>query len=210
MTAIQDLLIYSKVLYDRRLVHGSGGNTSVRLGDVVWITQTGTVLGELTNGDLSEVGLDGEVLSGGEPSKELGMHLAMYHLRPEVQAIIHVHPTHAIAYSTLLTEASLDAIPAYTAAFYLRAGRVPVTDYYPSGSHELHDAVARLASYYHAILLRQHGVIVGAEDMATALGILEEIEQCCQIALLTRDAGAAITAEQKAAIDRKAGRMWQR
>lgn len=210
MTAIQDLLIYSKVLYDRRLVHGSGGNTSVRLGDVVWITQTGTVLGELTNGDLSEVGLDGEVLSGGEPSKELGMHLAMYHLRPEVQAIIHVHPTHAIAYSTLLTEASLDAIPAYTAAFYLRAGRVPVTDYYPSGSHELHDAVARLAPHYHAILLRQHGVIVGAEDMATALGILEEIEQCCQIALLTRGAGAAITAEQKAAIDRKAGRTWQR
>ncbi len=209
MDAIQDLLNTSQALYDRRLVHGSGGNTSVRMGEAVWITQTGTVLGELTEADLSQVTLDGKVLSGGAPSKELGMHLAMYSLRPEINAIIHVHPTHAIAYSTLLPEASLDAVPAYTAAFYLRAGRVPVTDYYPSGSHELHEAVARLAPHYHAILLRQHGVIVGAEDMSTAMGTLEEIEQCCQIALLTGGEGAAITAEHKGDIDRKAGRTWQ-
>lgn len=210
MYAIQDLLKYSKALYDRRLVHGSGGNTSIREGEAVWITQTGTVLGELTQADLSEVALDGQVLSGGAPSKELGMHLAMYRLRPEVQAIIHVHPTQAIAYSTLLPEGSLDAVPAYTAAFYLRAGRVPVTDYYPSGSQELHDAVARLAPHYHVILLRQHGVIVGAQDMSTAMGTLEEIEQCCQIALLTGGKGATISEGQKAAIDRKQGRTWQK
>jgi ribulose-5-phosphate 4-epimerase/fuculose-1-phosphate aldolase len=198
---IKELIKYSRSLYDRRLVHASGGNTSVRVGDHIWITQTGAVLGELSEADLSKVTLEGKVLEGGSPSKELGMHLAMYQARPEANTVIHVHPTFAIAISTMINEETLDAIPAYTAAFYLRAGRVPMIDYYPSGSEELHHAVAKLAPVYHAILLRQHGVIVAAKDMGEAMGIIEEIEQCSQIALLTGGEGYPITPEQKNAID---------
>lgn len=208
MNKISELIQYSRALYDRRLVHASGGNTSVRDGDTVWITQTGAVLGELTQADLSQVSLQGELLAGGKPSKELGMHLALYQARPEIEAIIHVHPTHAIAYSTLHNEPGLDVVPAYSAAFYLRAGRVPMIDYYPSGSADLHHAVNELAPHQHAILLRQHGVIVGANDMSQAMGILEEIEQCCQIALLTGMKGATLTDAQKTAIDQKVGRSW--
>lgn len=136
------------------------------------------------------------------------MHLAMYQCRDEVQAIIHVHPTHSIAFSTLISDQSMNAVPAYTAAFYLRAGRVPMIDYYPSGSAELHHAVAELAPKYHAILLRQHGIIVGGPDMGASLGILEEVEQCCKIALLTRMKGEILRADQLEAIDRALGRKW--
>ncbi len=208
MSSIPDLINYSRALYDRGLVHASGGNTSVRDGDTIWITQTGAVLGELTQSKLSKTNLEGEVLAGGKPSKELGMHLAMYQSRPEINAIIHVHPTNAIAYSTLVPEPSFDCIPAYTAAFYMRAGRVPMTAYYLSGSEKLHLAVAELAPNCHAILHRQHGVTVGAANMSQAMGILEEIEQCCQIALITRGKGATITDEQKTEIDQKLGRTW--
>ena len=205
---INDLIKYSRTLYDRRLVHASGGNTSVRVGDHIWITQTGAVLGELSEADLSKVTLEGKVLEGGSPSKELGMHLALYQARPEANAVIHVHPTYAVAYSTIITEETLDTIPAYTAAFYLRAGRVPMIDYYPSGSDELHHTVAKLAPVYHAILLRQHGVIVAAKDMGEAMGIIEEIEQCSQIALLTGGEGFPITPEQRNAIDQILERTW--
>ena len=204
---INDLIKYSRALYDRRLVYASGGNTSVRVGDHIWITQTGAVLGDLSEADLS-ISLEGKVLEGGSPSKELGMHLAMYQARPEANAVIHVHPTFAIAYSTLTKEETLDAIPAYTAAFYLRAGRVPMIDYYPSGSEELHHTVAKLAPVYHAILLRQHGVIVAAKDMGEAMGTIEEIEQCSRIALLTGGEGYPITQEHRTAIDQILGRTW--
>lgn len=210
MNSILDLIKYSRALYDRGLVHASGGNTSIREGDIIWITQTGAVLGELSQKDLSQVNMDGELLAGGKPSKELGMHLAMYQARPEIEAIIHVHPTHAIAFSTLLKEPSHNAVPAYTAAFYVRAGRVPMTAYYPSGSVELHQAVKELSPHYHAILLLQHGVIVGAKDMSTALGILEEVEQCCQIALFTNGNGGTLTKDQKAAIDKNLKRTWKK
>lgn len=210
MNELDDLIRYSKALYDRGLVHANGGNTSVRNGEHVWITQTGTVLGELTKTDLSKVTLDGKLLEGGPPSKELGMHLAMYHARPKAQAIIHVHPTYTIALSTLVPEANLDAIPAYTAAFYLRAGRVPLIGYHPSGSEELHRAVAELAPHFHAILLRQHGTVVAAHDMSEAMGIVEEIEQCAHIALSTSHQGYLLTQEQKDAIDRNLRRTWTR
>jgi ribulose-5-phosphate 4-epimerase/fuculose-1-phosphate aldolase len=55
--------------------------------------------------------------------------------------------------------------------------------YHPSGAHSLHEAVAALAPDYHAILLRQHGVIVAGADMSVASGIVEEVEQCCQMAV---------------------------
>ena len=44
---IDELIAASKELYDRKLIHASGGNTSVRDGDVVRITETGAELGKL-------------------------------------------------------------------------------------------------------------------------------------------------------------------
>jgi len=138
--SIQDLVKYSRLLYDRHLVHAEGGNSSIRVCEDVWITQTGAVLGRLNENDLTKLSLSGEVISGKKPSKEWPMHLAIYKQRPTANAIIHIHPTYSIAYSTLLDKPSLDAVPAYNSALYRRAGRVPMIDYYPVGSKELHPA----------------------------------------------------------------------
>jgi ribulose-5-phosphate 4-epimerase/fuculose-1-phosphate aldolase len=93
MESINNLIKYSRALYDRRLVLASRGNTSIRVDDLIWTTQTGAVLGELTEADLTRVTQERKVLDGGKPSKELGMHLSMYQARPNENAIIHVHPT---------------------------------------------------------------------------------------------------------------------
>lgn len=81
-------------------------------------------------------------------------------------------------------------------------------EYFPVGSEELHHAIAELAPHFCAILLRQHGVTVAAENLSRAMGIIEEIEQCCHIALLTNQKGISITEEEKAAIDKLQERSW--
>ncbi|MEM8628314.1 MAG: class II aldolase/adducin family protein [Pseudomonadota bacterium] len=206
---IDELIAASRELYDRKLIHASGGNTSVRDGDVIRITETGAELGKLTPAKIVTVDLDGNVLEGGQPSKEMDMHLAMYKARSGAQAVIHVHPTYSIALSTLLQGELASAVPPYTAAFYVRAGRVPMIKYHPSGAHSLHEAVAELAPDYHAILLRQHGVIVAGKDMSVALGVVEEVEQCCQIAVATGLKGAQLTDAQLQAMDDALGRTWK-
>jgi ribulose-5-phosphate 4-epimerase/fuculose-1-phosphate aldolase len=205
---IQDLVHYTRLLYDRYLVYAEGGNTSIRIGDEVWITCTGSVLGRLEEEDLTRMTMDGEVLEGKKPSKEWPMHLAFYKAQAETKAVIHLHPTYSIAFTTLLTEATLDAIPAYSSALYRRAGQVPMIDYYPVGSTEMHNAIAELAPHFYAILLRQHGVTVASENLFKAIGIVEEIEQCCHIALLTNLKGTPIKEEEKEAIDKLQGRSW--
>jgi ribulose-5-phosphate 4-epimerase/fuculose-1-phosphate aldolase len=205
---IGELIAASKELYDRKLIHASGGNTSVRDGSTVWITQTGAELGKLDEDRIVKVDLDGNVLAGSAPSKEMDMHLAMYRAREKARAVVHVHPTNAIAYSTLIDGVPSDAVPPYTAAFYVRAGRVPMIKYHPSGAHSLHEAVDALAAGYHAILLRQHGLIVAGADMSTAIGVVEEVEQCCQIAVSTGLKGAPLTDAQRQAIDDALGRSW--
>ncbi len=206
---IEELITYSKILYERKLIHATGGNTSVRDGDVVWISQTGARLGELKESEVVKVDLNGTVLGGSAPSKEMGMHLAMYRARKEARAAIHVHPTFSIALSTLISEETKDAVPPYTAAFYVRAGKVPMIPYHASGSHSLHVAVEALAPKYHALLLRQHGLLVSGKDMADTLGIVEEIEQCCQVAVAVGKTGEYLKESERAAIDEAMGRTWE-
>lgn len=207
---IEELISYSRILYERKLLHATGGNTSVRDGECVWISQTGAELGSLTEKQIVKVDLDGTVLEGEAPSKEMGMHLAMYRARDNAGAVIHAHPIFAIAHSAMVREATEDAIPPYTAAFYVRAGRVPMIPYHPSGAHSLHLAVEALAEKYHALLLRQHGMIVAGADMAGALGIVEEIEQCCQIAVASGMNGECLTEAQRFEIDKAMDRTWKK
>jgi ribulose-5-phosphate 4-epimerase/fuculose-1-phosphate aldolase len=206
---IDELISYSRELYGRKLIHATGGNTSVREGDHVWISQTGAELGGLSVDEIVKVDLQGNVLEGTGPSKEMGMHLAMFRARENAGAAIHAHPTFSIARSAMLTGPVTDSVPPYTAAFYVRAGKVPMVEYHASGAHSLHEAVVALAADYHALLLRQHGLLVAGGSMADALGIVEEIEQCCQIAVATGGSAAGLTEEQRRAIDTAMGRSWK-
>jgi ribulose-5-phosphate 4-epimerase/fuculose-1-phosphate aldolase len=204
---IKDLVEYTRLLYERHLVHAEGGNTSIRTGEEIWITRTGVVLGRASEADLTRMTLTGEVLEGQKPSKEWPMHVAFYKARPEAQAVIHLHPTYSIAYSTTI-QTSLDAVPAYSSAVYRRAGRVPMIPYFPVGSPELFQAIEALAPHFACVLLRQHGLTVASGSLSSAMGIVEEIEQACHIGLLTNNRGAPLTDEEKGAIDRRQGRTW--
>src|SRR5205814_1155261 len=88
------------------LVVGSGGNLSARVpdADTCWVTGAGTWLDRLGRPDFVEVRLaDGAVVGdrGVPPSTELPLHLATYRARPDVQAIVHLHPLAAGVLETL-------------------------------------------------------------------------------------------------------------
>ncbi|MBT8330012.1 MAG: class II aldolase/adducin family protein [Desulfofustis sp.] len=52
------------------------------------------------------------------------------------------------------------------------------------------------ATDYHALLLRQHGLLVAGANMKSSLGIVEEIEQCCQISIVSAMKGGWLTEAQ--------------
>lgn len=204
----EELCEACRIMYETGLVYSAGGNASVRVGDDIYITPTGGALGQLQPADLVKVTLEGEVVSAGRPSKELGMHLAMYHARPDARGVIHPHPPHAIAFSARYPRPGLNAVPPTNAGYYVRAGQVPLLPFFHSGSHALHAAVAHLAADFSVILLGNHGLICGAPTLLDAINVVEEVEQNCRILLLAGEGAQRLTAQQCAEIDQARQRTW--
>mgnify|MGYP002627452395 CR=1 FL=1 len=88
----QNIIKFGKLLYDKDLTSATSGNISVRLGNKIYITATGTALGFLTEKDIVEIDTNGKEFSSYQKaSSEKFMHIAIYNLRKDINAIIHCH-----------------------------------------------------------------------------------------------------------------------
>jgi ribulose-5-phosphate 4-epimerase/fuculose-1-phosphate aldolase len=178
---------YCRRLYERELVSSTGGNVSIRTdrGSVL-ISPTGRALVDLEPDDFVEVTLAGEVVTGSRPSKELPFHLAIYQTRPDVTAVIHGHGAYAVAASTLLPADPIDSLPAYSAGYVMRVGKLPLLPYLPAGSVELSRAVAGVLSpSTKAVLLQNHGFISIGQDLETAFNTADELLDAAKVFVLS-------------------------
>lgn len=173
-------------LFERGLTHGSTGNVSARAGDGWLLTPTGSSLGRLDPARLSKLDWEGRLVSGDPPSKEAVLHLAMYRRRPATGAVVHLHATHSVAVSILDGLDPANVLPPMTAYYVMRIGVLPLVPYYPPGDPALADAVARLAGQHHAVLLANHGPVVGGSTLAAAADAVEELEATARLYLLVR------------------------
>lgn len=182
----EQLVDRAKSLYDRGYAHGSSGNLSVRVDGGILISPTGSSLGRLDPATLSKVDESGRHLEGEPPSKESFLHLAMYQERASNGAVVHLHSTHSVAVSVLAEVDPRDALPPLTAYYVMRIGSLPLVPYYAPGDLQLADAVRGLASKHHALLLANHGPVVGGSSLAAAADAIEELEATAKLYLLVR------------------------
>ena len=173
-------------LYERRYTHGSTGNISVKLEDGWLLTPTGSSLGELDPERLSRLDRDGQLVGGDKPTKETFLHFAMYEQRPSLGAVVHLHSTQSVAVSVMDGIDEQDALPPLTAYYVMRVGRLPLVPYYPPGDKALAEAVRAKARENHALLLANHGPVVGGPNLASASDAVEELEETARLFLTLR------------------------
>ena len=184
--AARALIVACRHLAGAGLSPGGSGNVSVRTGDVVAVTPTGSSLSRVVADDLAVVSGD-QVVGGRAPSKELPLHRACYAARGDVHAVVHLHSPYAVAASCLPALASPPAtgpLPALTPYQVMRLGALPVVPYAPPGSRELADRVAALAAHHDAMLLANHGPVVAASSLSAALDLAEELEAAARLYFL--------------------------
>lgn len=182
--ARSELVACARQIHARGLSHGSTGNVSVRVGERILVTATGTALATVTGDELSVLDLDGAHLDGPAPSKEAFLHVAMLRARPEAQAVVHTHSTHAAAVSALDGLDEESALPPLTSYFVMKVGRLPLLPFFApgaSGYAPVAEAAARTSA---ALLLRNHGPIAAGRTLRDALETVEEIEATARISLL--------------------------
>jgi ribulose-5-phosphate 4-epimerase/fuculose-1-phosphate aldolase len=206
-TATTPVSKYCKLMYQRDMVSSTGGNVSVRVGKVVAISPTGSVLAELTGEDLVRVDMEtGErIASDGLPSKELPFHLGIYRQRPDVSAVIHGHSPYAVVASTMLEPNAIDAFPAYSAGYLARVTRLPLLAYHDSGSLELADAVAGVfAGGAKAVLLQNHGFIAVGTDLRSAFVTADELLDALKAFVLSDGKATPVSQEVRERLRAKA------
>ena len=175
-------------LFDRGLTAGSSGNISVRLPDGGWLmTPTNVSLGSLDPARLAHFDASGRHLSGDAPTKEAFLHFSMYSERSDAQAVVHLHSSHATAVSILRDVDPADVMPALTAYYIMRVGRLPLVPYFAPGDPDLAHAVRALASQHHAVLLANHGPVIAGTSLDAAQYAVEELEEAAKLFLLLKN-----------------------
>ncbi|MFJ2503840.1 class II aldolase/adducin family protein [Microbacterium sp. NPDC087592] len=197
---IEELSAVGVDIVARGLALASGGNISARIDeDTFVVTGSGTWLDRLTPEDFSVMSLSGEVISGSpSPSSEWKLHQRSYATRSDVNAVVHVHPQHAVLLNALGHDVRLITLDH---AYYVRS--VGTTPYYPNGSDELADSAAEQAAHHDCIIMGHHGCSALGDSVSMAFRRalnLEEAATATYRALLLGDTESAFPAEALAAL----------
>ena len=182
----QVLIDYAKWTYRRGLVGGTGGNFSARLTDRnrMAITASGLNLGDTSMENLIEMDIgsyDYEPRGPYVPSKEYLFHADILRLRPDVGAVLHIHPPYATTFAVLKRD-----IPMVTDAAF-KQPPMPKVPFEPSGTRELQANVVEAITNNpgcKVLLLEQHGIICLGEDVRWAYDLADLTEELARIAFL--------------------------
>lgn len=157
------------------LVVATGGNLSVRGQDpgTFLVTARGAVLDRLDDVDASfaTMTMDGRWRAGPEPSTEWRLHQRAYRARPDIGAVVHLHPAH-----TVLLDALGKRLRLLTLDHVLYVGEVARVPFWPNGSDELADAAARALAETDAVVLAHHGCSTVGPDVAAAYRVAANLE----------------------------------
>ncbi|MCL5110405.1 MAG: class II aldolase/adducin family protein [Chloroflexi bacterium] len=173
--------------YERGLVFGTGGNISARIPGtgLALITATGVSLGDTTVENLSVIDIEtGEPTpdSPAKPSKERYFHAAVYRIRPDINALCHLHPPYATALSVDYGE-----MPLVTITAEVNLVKVPCAPCAVSGSQDLRkyveDTVAATPGVK-AILMCRHGLLSLGQTLVQAYNLADLTEDSARAAFL--------------------------
>jgi L-fuculose-phosphate aldolase len=169
----------------------------------VFMKPAGIGLEEMADDTLISIDLSGARTAGERPRHiEVFIHTEIMRARPEVLAVVHTHPPHAVAFSSLCRP--LLPIGHEGAMF---CDGLPVFDRTSDliVSSDLGQAVAACLDGHNAVLLRNHGIVTAGRSIEEAVMTAVLLEKACRVQLLAEQAGGpkATTSPEEARIKRE-------
>ncbi|EKE04177.1 MAG: hypothetical protein ACD_20C00098G0005 [uncultured bacterium] len=174
-----EIVKIGKRLYDKGFVPGASGNISIKYKNNILITPSGMNLADVTEEDVSVLDIDGNNISEKKPSSEKKMHLEIYKARPDITSIVHAHAPKATAFA--VAGIPLNA-PILSEALVI-LGYIPVAEYAMPSSDKLALIVADYFKTYDAVLMANHGVVLGGTQLKDVYYKLETLELYAEISI---------------------------
>jgi L-fuculose-phosphate aldolase len=177
----QEIIQIGNRLYAGGLAVAKSGNLSARIdNENIFITGTGTFLGQLKEGDIVKVNLSNGKFGGNlNPSSELFLHSLVYK-NFSAHVVIHCHPPLINGYFAVAK--TLKAM-SFETKFYL--GDIPVIPQETPTVTDLAPVLAALKTN-NLVVLKNHGTVAIADKFQDALGITEALEEAVKSAAVAR------------------------
>tara|TARA_R110002050_G_scaffold261556_1_gene401658 strand:+ start:151479 stop:152768 length:1290 start_codon:yes stop_codon:yes gene_type:complete len=168
-------------IYKRGMTTTSGGNISIidNEGDI-WVTPSAVDKGSLRASDIICVKKDGTIIGKHKPSSEFPFHKAIYEARPDIKSVIHAHPPALVSFSIVRQIPNTNII---SQAKHI-CGPIGYAKYELPGSDKLGDVIAEeFKKGYKAIIMENHGTVLGGSDLTDAFERFETLEFCASTIL---------------------------
>jgi len=168
-------------IYKRGMTTTSGGNISMidDNGDI-WVTPSAIDKGSLRASDIICVKKDGTIIGKHKPSSEFPFHKATYEARPDIKSVIHAHPPALVSFSIVRQIPNTNII---SQAKHV-CGPIGYAKYRLPGSEDLGDVIAEeFKKGYKAIIMENHGIVLGGSDLTDAFQRFEALEFCASTIL---------------------------
>jgi L-fuculose-phosphate aldolase len=192
--ADQIVMIMERI-YGYGMTTTSGGNLSIldENGDI-WITPGGIDKGSLTRKDIIQVKSDGTIHGIHKPSVELPFHELIYQKRPDIKAVLHAHPPALVSFSIVRKIPNTYLIP----SAHLICGEVSMAEYGVPGSMDLGKKIAaQFEKGINTVMLENHGIVVGGEDLFKAFMSFETLDFCARLEIKALQLGKPISLSKR-------------
>lgn len=172
---ISKLIEVCNKAYEKQLVSGKSGNVSIKIDDYIAITPTLKPINGLDEKDIVLVDMDGNSLTKGKPSSEVGMHLGIYKKRADVNAIVHTHSPYATGFS--FNYDKLEILEDYCKFYNTNLSSV---DFEKPGSKELALKASESIIKNDALILKKHGTLCVGKNLKEAESLAIFIEEAAK------------------------------
>lgn len=177
-----------KLCGEKNYTPGYSGNISARYKDGMLITVSGSANGYLRQNDIVYTNFNGESLEKGKkPSSEKFLHIELYKKRPDFNFIIHVHAPYLSSFACT----GKDLMEPVMAENVFYFGGIPLAEYALPSSMDLVKNTSKFFDNYDAVLMENHGFIIGSKTMEDAYLKLELAESYAQVVINTQILGGA-------------------
>jgi len=171
-------------VYDKGFVSAYDGNISVLTeNNSILITRSGVCKGDVKESDIIEINFAGEIINGrGKISTEYKIHLYAYSRRPEVNAVVHCHPTYATAFATSGEGLTQPVFP----EVILTLGKVPLCKYATPSTDALPLSMEPYIDHSWAFLFQNHGAVTLGKTLRDAYYKMEKLEHAAKTLFVSR------------------------
>jgi L-fuculose-phosphate aldolase len=182
----EEFVRIGQMMHARGYVTATDGNLSARLdADRFLVTPSGLSKGYMSADQMVVIDWDAKPIGESrwgparnlKPSSEILLHLEAYRQRPDIRAVVHAHPTHAIT----LSIAGIAIAPCLLPEVIVTLGTIPTTEYATPASPEGATVIRDLIRDHDAVVLQRHGSVTVGKTVFDAYLKLEKLENAAEV-----------------------------